>query len=83
MATLYVENVPDELYAGLRARARAHRNSISSEVLQLLEENIPTESELERRRELLKVASKLRSKGTRSRGAHLTAEEMQRQDRAR
>lgn len=83
MPTLYVENVPAELYEALRARAREHRNSISSEVLELLEQNIPTNTELARRRELLRVASKLRSRGTRSQGAHLTAEEMQRQDRAR
>lgn len=83
MPTLYVENVPEELYEALRARAREHRNSISSEVLGLLEENVPTEAELSRRRELLKLASKLRSKGVRSKGTHLTSEEMQRQDRAR
>ena len=42
MATLYVENVPDELYEALRGLARQHRKSIAAEVLTLLEENVPT-----------------------------------------
>lgn len=42
MATLYIENVPDELYEALRARARQHRKSIAAEILSLLEGNIPT-----------------------------------------
>jgi len=42
MATLYVENISDELYEALRARARRHRKSIAAEVVTLLEENIPT-----------------------------------------
>ena len=37
MATLYVENVPDELYEALRKRARRNRKSIAAEVLELLE----------------------------------------------
>ena len=39
MATLYVENVPDDLYEALRKRARGQRRSIAAEVLQLLEQN--------------------------------------------
>lgn len=83
MPTLYVENVPEELYEALRARAREHRNSISGEVLDLLQENVPTEAELSRRRKLLKVAWKLRSQPVRTGDSHLTSEEMQRQDRSR
>ncbi len=37
MATLYVENVPDELYEALRKCARNQRRSIAAEVLELLE----------------------------------------------
>ena len=37
MATLYVENVPDDLYEALRQRARSHRKSIAAEVVSLLE----------------------------------------------
>jgi plasmid stability protein len=51
MATLYVENVPDDLYEALRKRARSHRRSIAAEVLSLLERHIPTEKEMRARRE--------------------------------
>ncbi|HKS81957.1 MAG TPA: hypothetical protein VJR23_10680 [Candidatus Acidoferrales bacterium] len=54
MATLYVENVPDEIYEALRNRARARRRSIAAEVVSLLEENIPTERELRARRNFLR-----------------------------
>ena len=33
MATLYVENVPDEIYKALRKRAKANRKSIAAEVI--------------------------------------------------
>jgi len=46
MPTLYVENVRDDIYEALRTRAQARRKSISAEVLELLEQNIPTASEL-------------------------------------
>lgn len=44
MPTLYVENVPEDLYQALRERARSHRKSIAAEILSLLEENVPTAS---------------------------------------
>jgi plasmid stability protein len=40
MATLHVRNVPDELYARLRARADANGRSIGAEVVQLLDDVI-------------------------------------------
>lgn len=36
MATLQVKNVPDELYAALRERAREERTSLSEVVLRML-----------------------------------------------
>ena len=81
MATLYVENIPDELYEALRARAQEHRKSISSEVLALLTENFPTKAELLRRKKLLSCALKLSA--TQSTGSQLSAEELLRQDRER
>ena len=51
MATLYVENIPDDLYEALRSRAKARRRSIAAEVLALLEENVPTARELKARQE--------------------------------
>ena len=52
MPTLYVENVPKDLYEALRARARKNRSSIAAEVIALLKETVPTAAELERRRML-------------------------------
>jgi plasmid stability protein len=49
MATLYVENVPEELYESLRERARSNRRSISAETIFLLERLLPTAAELRRR----------------------------------
>lgn len=53
MATLYVENVPEELYEALRAAARNRRSSIAAEVLSILQDAVPTESELKRRKKLV------------------------------
>jgi plasmid stability protein len=83
MPTLYVENVPDELYDALRARAKANRKSISAEVLDLLFANVPTAAELARRKELVQLARKLRSRRAGNIGGFPSAEEMQREDRSR
>jgi plasmid stability protein len=83
MATLYVENIPDELYASLKARAREHNKSISAEVIALLIENIPTQEELKHRRELLDRARKIRATRIAADRAFPTAEEMQQEDRSR
>jgi plasmid stability protein len=83
MPTLYVENVPDEVYESLRALARAHQNSIAAEVLTLLKENVPTEQELRRRKEALKRALRIRARGAEASGSFPTSEEMQRDDRRR
>jgi len=83
MATLYVENVPKELYAALRRRARAHRKSIAAEVLSLLEESVPTEQELRVRQKLWRRARRLRGRTPLSAGPFPSTEEMQRADRQR
>jgi plasmid stability protein len=83
MATLYVENVPDDLYSALRDRARQHRKSLAAEVLSLLEENVPTAGELKRRRQFLRRVERLGSRQARSSGAFPTTEQMLRADRAR
>jgi plasmid stability protein len=83
MATLYVENVPDELYDALRKRAKLHRRSITSEVLALLEENVPTEKELRRRADLLRKLDRLSASVKRVRGEFASAEQMIREDRSR
>ena len=53
MATLYVENVPEDLYKALRKRAHANRKSMAAEVISLLQQFVPTEAELKRRRKVI------------------------------
>ena len=83
MATLYVENVPDELYEALRGRARQHRKSIAAEVLSLLKENIPTAQEIKSRQEFLRRLRRLRSAKPRTDTRFPSTEETQREDRSR
>ena len=83
MATLYVENVPDDLYKALRERARERHRSIAAEVLSLLGESVPTAQELRARRDLLRKLEQIRSKKLSSGKSFASTEEMQRQDRAR
>jgi antitoxin FitA len=81
MATLYVENVPTDLYEALRQRARDNHRSIAAEVLSLLEDNVVTEKELQGRRQLLRKIERLHSK-KQSRKVFPSTEEMQREDRS-
>jgi plasmid stability protein len=83
MATLYVENVPKELYEALRGRARTRHRSIAAEVLALLEESIPTAAQLQGRRELLRQLERRRARSSRRRVSFPSTEQMQREDRAR
>ena len=82
MATLYVENVPDEIYEAVRRTAKKRRSSIAAEVISVLEANFPTEEQLQKRRELYEYAKGLHAR-KRPRGSFPTAEEMIRQDRER
>lgn len=83
MATLYVENVPDDVYKALRKRAKANRKSIAAEVIELLKENIPTEAELKRRREFYDKMAEFRAKEPLSPGPFPSTEDMIREDRER
>jgi len=83
MATLYVENVPDDLYKALRSQAKARRRSIAAEVLALLEENVPTARELKSRHEWVRKLARLRNQPTPSGRRFPSAEEMIREDRER
>jgi plasmid stability protein len=49
MATLYVGNIPEDLYKALRERARSNRRSISAETIFLLERALPTAADLRQR----------------------------------
>jgi plasmid stability protein len=83
MATLYVENIPDDLYEALRSRAKARRRSIAAEVLALLEENIPTARELKARQDLVGKIIRLRAKEIAAGRAFPSSEDMIREDRER
>jgi plasmid stability protein len=83
MATLYVENVPNDLYRALRKRAKANRKSIAAEVIELLQQFIPTEAELKRRAEIYDELARLRATPPLTPGPFPSAEEMIREDRER
>jgi plasmid stability protein len=83
MPTLYVENIPDDLYKALRKRARENRKSIAAEVISLLERNVPTAKELQSRREFYKRMAELHARQPESPGPFPTTEEMIREDRER
>jgi plasmid stability protein len=83
MPTLYVENVPEDVYEALRARAQGNGKSISAEVLALLAENVPTPTELARRREVVTRMNKIRSRQSGKGGPLLSTEQMLREDRSR
>jgi plasmid stability protein len=83
MATLYVENVPDDIYKALRKRAKANRSSIAAEVIALLKRQVPTDAELKKRREIYDRLAELRARPPLSPGPFPSAEEMIREDRER
>jgi len=83
MATLYVENVPDDVYKALRKRAKSKRSSIAAEVIDMLKQFVPTEAELKRRREFYDRLAELRAKPPLTSGPFPSTEEMIREDRER
>lgn len=82
MPTLYVENVPEDLYEAIRERAKSERRSIAAEVIALLKLYCPTKKELKAREEFFKNVRRLRLKKLPGR-AFAPAEEMIREDRER
>jgi plasmid stability protein len=83
MATLYVENVPDDLYDALRKQAKKDRQSISAEVIALLAQFVPTEAELKRRQRMLRQMRQLRRQHPLTPGPFPATEAMIREDRER
>ncbi len=83
MATLYVENVPDDLYEAVRNRAKLERSSIAAVVIEVLKQSIPTETVLKRRREAFKEILKFQAQKPLKPGPHPSTEEMLREDRER
>jgi plasmid stability protein len=83
MATLYVENIPEELYKALRKRAKQNGKSIAAEVIALLKQHVPTAQELKRRRKAIEELARIRALPPLSPGPFPSAEEMIREDRER
>jgi plasmid stability protein len=83
MPTLYVENVPKDLYEALRSRARKNRSSIAAEVIAVLKDTVPTAAELKRRRRLYEEVIRFQSSTPPGPGPFPTTEEMVREDRER
>ncbi|HSP67306.1 MAG TPA: hypothetical protein VLN48_06240 [Bryobacteraceae bacterium] len=83
MSTLYVENIPDDLYDALRKQAKSRRKSIAQEVISLIEAHVSTPQELERRRQLLQKALRMSARRVPASAPFPSTEELLRQDRAR
>jgi len=83
MPTLYVENVPSDLYEALRKRAQSKRKSIAAEVLELLQDHVVTEDEIKRRKKIFGELQEIRLKPSPRKGPFPSAEEMLREDRER
>jgi plasmid stability protein len=83
MATLDVKNIPRDLYAALRRRAKSNQRSIAAEVRALLEENVPTAREMKARHEWVRKLARLCANKTDTSGSFLSTEEIVREDRAR
>lgn len=83
MATLYVENFPDDLHEAIKERARQNRTTISAVVTDVLSHVIPTPTERERRAEAVRIMLELRSQPSPGRGPFPSTGEMVREDRER
>jgi plasmid stability protein len=83
MPTLYVENVPKEVYEALQSRAKANRTSIAKEVISLLEENVSTKATLAHRKAIAKKLDALQKRHSPGPGPFPSTEEMLREDRSR
>jgi plasmid stability protein len=80
MATLYVENIPDDLYQALRDQAKRKRTSIAAEVTTLLQENVVTAKQRKARHLWVKKLEKLHA-SLRGRGVTIPAEQLLREQR--
>lgn len=81
MATLYVENFPDDLHRALRKRAKLKGKSIAAEVIGLVRRAVPTEAELKKRRELFDRLAELRAQPPLTPGPFPSTEQMIREAR--
>lgn len=76
MATLYVRNVPDELYERLKKNAEDRKSSISAEALRLLQESLQID-----RAAIRRFVERVEASPLRARPGAPTPAEIIRQDR--
>jgi antitoxin FitA len=81
MATLYVRDVPDDLYERLREQARSSRRSIGATAIELLRAELPKRRGSLTISEWLERAREIRERT--SRCAEVSAAELIREDRDR
>lgn len=73
MATLYVRDMPDDLYAHLRDEARSSRRSIGAAAIEILQSELRERGELTIG-DLLKRAQKVRARAPRAATASVADE---------
>jgi plasmid stability protein len=83
MRTIKIENVPHNLCKALSARGRERKRSTSAEILALLEENMPTEAELRKRRAFYRKVKRMQKRKQSAGSDFPSAEDMVRDDRDR
>ena len=83
MSTVYVRNVPDDIYEAIRARARKNRTSITAEVLTVLKQSFPSARELRKRRRIFRQLEKARASAPLRSGPFPSTEQWLRDDRDR
>lgn len=83
MPTLYVENVPADLYDALRRRAKERRSSIASQVIEVLAGQVPTAAQIKARQAAYRKLLRLQAATSPGPGPFPSTEEMVREDRER
>jgi plasmid stability protein len=83
MATLHIENVPEELIEAIEERAKRNHTTIGDEVLHRLHLSFPSKSDLAKRQERMKRFLALQKSKPASEGPFPSAEQMIREDRDR
>lgn len=83
MATLHLENIPDDLLEAIEDRAAKNKTSINTEVLEELRLSFPTKTDLAIRQERMKRFLALQKVRPPGEGPFPSAEDMIREDRER
>lgn len=83
MRKIKIENVSNNVYKALRARACESRRSIAAEIVCLLEEHIPAETELRKRRDFYRKVLRMHKRKQSASRIFPSAEDMVREDRDR